>query len=191
MIHQGAGALPAVAQIGDPSALLDLSGPVYAGLSFLSILVAAVVLLDRRERTVDRAVDRAIQGLPLAAVYGIIPFAAVVFIGGYVLSQSARAGVTNRILVVVLGIAVVGAIVTLAALGYLVIGAYITELEGERRLWTGAAVGAALSALPWLVLPTLPAVATWVVLAAVGLGGTTQRWVHGKRTVETEARDRV
>ena len=121
----------------------------------------------------------------------MIPFAAVVFLGGYVLSQTARAGVTNRILVWVLGTAVAVGIVTFAGLGYLVVGAYITEMEGARRLWTGAAVGAALSAVPWLVLPTLPALATSAAVAAVGLGGTTQRWVHGERTVESEARDRV
>lgn len=191
MIHQATGVVAAVAQVGDPSALLGLSGPAYAGLSFLAVLAVSVGLLARRADTVDRAVDRATQGLPLAAVYGIIPFAAVVFIGGYVLSQSARVGVTNRILVWVLGVAVVGAIVTLASLGYLVVGAYATELEGGRRLWTGAAVGASVSAVPWLVLPTLPALAVWVVVAAVGLGGTTQKWVHGERTVETEARDRA
>ena len=191
MIHQGAGGVAAVAQVGDPSALLDLSGPAYAGLSFLSILVASVVLLDRRERVVDRAVDHAMERLPLAAVYGVIPFAAVVFLGGYGLSQTARAGVTSRILVWVLGTAVAVGIVTFAGLGYLVVGAYITEMEGERRLWIGAVVGAALSAVPWLVLPTLPALATSAVVAAVGMGGTTQKWVHGERTVESEARDRV
>ena len=170
MIRRGIGAGTVVAQVGDPSALLGLSGPVQATLSFLSILVAGVGLLSWRAGTVDKAVDRAIQGLPLAAVYGIIPFAAVLFISGYVLSQSARVGVASQALAEVLGIAVVAAVATLAALGYLVIGGYATELEGERRLWIGAAVGAGLSALPWLVLPTLPALATWVVVAAIGLG---------------------
>jgi len=191
MTHQATGVVVAVAQLGDPSALLGLSGPAYAGLSFLLILAAAVGLLARRADAVDLAVDRATQGLPLAALYGIIPFAAVVFIGGYILSQSARVGVTNQALVWVLGTVVVASVMTLAGLGYLVIGAYLTELEGARRLWTGAALGAGLSALPWLVLPTVPALAAWVVVAAVGLGGTTQQWVHGERTVETEARDRA
>jgi len=189
MIHQGT--VATAAQVGDPAALLELSGPAYAGLSFLAILAASVGLLVRREDTVDRAVDRATRGLPLAAVYGIIPFAAVLFVGGYVLSQSARVGVTNRLLVRALGAVVVATVVTLAGLGYLVIGAYVTELEGKRRLWIGAVIGAGLSALPWLLLPLLPALAAWVVVAAVGLGGTTQEWVHGERTVETEARDRV
>ena len=189
MIHQATVVVPAVAQVGDLSVLFDLSGPVYAGLSFLSILAAAAGLLYTRTEVADRAVDRAVQGLPLAAVYGVIPFAAVLFVGGYILSQSARVGVTNRAIVVVLGAAVFVATVTLAGLGYLVVGAYTTELEGQRRVWTGAVAGAVLSALPWLVLPTVPALVAWVVVAAVGLGGTTQRWIHGERTVETEARE--
>ena len=187
MIYRGTGAGTVAAQVGDPSALLGLSAPVQATLSFLSILVVSVGLLSWRAGTVDEAVDRAIQGLPLAAIYGVIPFGVVLFVSGYVLSQTARVGVASQTLAQVLGMAVVAAIAVLAALGYLVVGAYATELEGERRLW----VGAGLSALPWLVLPTLPALATWVVLAAIGLGGTTQTWVHGERTVETEARDRV
>jgi hypothetical protein len=188
MIDQGVGGTITPAQVGDPSALLALSGPAYAALSFVSILVAAVLLLSRREAVVDRAVDRATQGLPLAAVYGVIPFATVVFVGGYILSQTTRIGVTSRLLVWVLAAVVVVAMVVLAGLGYLVAGGYVTELEGERRLWTGAVVGAGLSALPWLLLPTLPAAVVWIVVAAVGLGGTTQKWVHGERTVETEAR---
>ena len=188
MIHQATVVVTAVAQVGDLSVLFDLSGPVYAGLSFLSILAAAAGLLYTRTEVADRAVDRAVQGLPLAAVYGVIPFAAVLFVGGYILSQSARVGVTNWAIVVVLGAAVLVSIVTLAGLGYLVVGAYTTELEGQRRVWTGAVAGAVLSALPWLVLPTVPALVAWVVVAAVGLGGTTQRWIHGERTVETEAR---
>lgn len=185
MIHQS---VAAAAQIGDPAAFLELSGPVYALLSFLSLLVVAAVLLQRRTETVDHAVDHATDGLPLAAVYGVIPFGLVVFGGGYVLSQTARAGVSSRVLGWAVASIVVTAILVLAALGYVVIGAYVTELEGERRLWTGAVVGAALGAIPWLLLPTQFALAVWVVVAAIGLGGTTQEWVHGERTVESEAR---
>lgn len=184
MIHQS---VAAAAQVGDPAALLELSGPAYAGLAFLSLLVSAAILLQRRAETVDRAVDHAIHGLPLAAVYGVIPFGLVLFTGAYVLSQATRVGVTNQLLVWAVGSVVVAAVVTLAALGYVVVGAYVTELEGERRLWMGAVVGAVLGATPWLFLPPRFALAVWVVVAAIGLGGTTQEWVHGERTVETEA----
>ena len=176
-----------VAQIGDLSALLGLSGPVYAGLSFVAVLASGVTLLVTRGEFVERAVDRAVDGSPLSVLYGVIPFLLVAFAGGYALNQFARAGVGGpllargwRLLVAVVGVGFVG-------LGYLVTGTYLTEIEGERRPWHGAVVGAVLSALPWLFLPALPAVVLWVLGAATGLGAPTQRWVHGERTVETEA----
>lgn len=182
MLGQGA----AVTQL-DPSALFELSGPAYAAASFAVLLAAAATFLARREAAVDRAVDHAVGGSPLAVVYGVIPFGAVAFVGGYVLSESARVGVATRLLVVVLMIAVVVATTAFAGLGYLIVGAYVTELEGRRRLRTGAVVGAAIGAVPWIALPPGPALAVWVGVAAVGLGGTTREWVHGERTVETEA----
>ncbi|MFW5974561.1 MAG: hypothetical protein ACOCPZ_04200 [Natrialbaceae archaeon] len=174
-------------QIGDLSALFGLSGRIYAGLSFLAVLLSGVILLVGRGEFVERAVDRVVEGSPLALLYGIIPFFFVAFAGGYALNQFARAGVGSPVvargwslLVALVGVGFVG-------LGYLLVGTYLTTIEGERRPWHGAVVGAGLSALPWLLLPTLPAVLLWVLGAAAGLGAPTQRWVHGERTVETEA----
>ncbi|WP_435183648.1 hypothetical protein [Halobellus sp. EA9] len=175
------------AQIGDPSALFGLSGPAYAGLSFVSVLIAAVTLIDRREDFVDRAVDRVGSTSLIAVFYGLLPFALVGFIGGYVLSQAARVGVGGATMVQgwVLVVGLVGA--SFAGLGYLVVGTVLTEMEGARRPWHGAVVGSVLSAVPWLVLPTLPAILVWFLVPAIGLGAPTRRWVHGARTVESEA----
>lgn len=175
------------AQIGDLSAVFGLSGEIHAGLSFLTVLVSGGALLVARGGFVERAVDRVVDGSPLSALYGIIPFFFVAFAGGYALSQFARAGVGGPLLVRGWSLLVVVAGVGFVGLGYLVVGTYLTEVEGERRPWHGAVIGAVLGALPWLVLPTVPAVAVWVLGAAAGLGAPTQRWVHGKRTVETEA----
>jgi hypothetical protein len=185
MLDQGA-IVDITAQIGDPSALLGLPTPYYAGFSFLVILAAAVGLLVSRETIVEEAIDRAIEGSAVGTVYGVIPFALVAFVGGYVLSQAARVGAGGPILVYGIGVLVSIGLVVLAGLGYLVVGSYITEMEGARRPWPGAVVGAGLSALPWLVLPLTPALFAWFVLPAVGLGGTTQQWIHGERTVESE-----
>lgn len=187
MTYDAAAGIGITAQIGDLSAILGLSGQAYAGLSFLAVLVAGIGLLLARGGFVDRAVDRVVEGSPLAVLYGAIPFFFVAFAGGYALNQFARAGVANlwlaqgwSLLVSVVGVGFVG-------LGYLVFGTYLTEIEGERRPWHGAVVGAVISALPWLLLPTLPAVVVWLLGAAAGLGAPTRRWVHGERTVETEA----
>ncbi|WP_311172921.1 hypothetical protein [Halobellus ordinarius] len=185
MLTQGVIAV-VTAQVGDPSVLLGMPGPYYAVGSFLTVLAAAVGLLARRESLVERATDRAIERSPLAILYGVIPFALSAFVGGYVLSQAARVGAGGPLIVTGMASLVGIALVTLAGLGYLVVGSYLTEIEGARRPWPGAVVGAGLSAIPWLVLPLLPALFVWFVLAAVGLGGTTQEWIHGERTVETE-----
>ena len=179
--------LGATAQIGDLSVLFGLSGEVYAGLSFLAVLLSGVLLLVARGGFVDRAVNRVVEGSPVAVLYGVLPFFFVAFAGGYALNQFARAGVAGPLLAQGWSLLVVLVAIGFTGLGYLVVGTYLTEIEGERRPWHGAVVGAVLSALPWLLLPTVPAVLLWALGAAVGLGAPTRRWVHGERTVETEA----
>ena len=181
-------AVGVIAQIGGPAGFFGLSGRIYAGLSFLAVLLSGVALLVSRSGFVGRAVDRVVDGSPVAVLYGILPFFFVAFAGGYALNQFARAGVGSpllrrgwSLLISLVGVGFIG-------LGYLVLGTYLTEIEGERRPWHGAVVGAVLSALPWLLLPTVPAVLLWALGAAAGLGAPTRRWVHGERTVETEAR---
>ncbi|MFA1611708.1 hypothetical protein [Halobellus rubicundus] len=189
MTYAAAVIVGVTAQIGDPSALFGLSGPAYAGLSFVAVLVVGAGLLARRRAFVDRAIDRVASDSVVSILYGVVPFALVGFIGGYVLSQAARVGVGSAAMVQgwVLVVGLVG--VGFAGLGYLVVGAYLTQIEGSRRPWHGAVVGSVLSAIPWLLLPTLPALLVWFLGASVGLGAPTRRWVHGARTVESEAAD--
>jgi hypothetical protein len=167
--------------------LAGLPGPARGALSFAVVLVVGVGLLSLRPATVERAVDRAAEGSPLAVVYGVVAFGLVALVGSYGLSQGARVGVDAATLRLV-GTLVVGlALSALGAFGYLVVGTLLTQIEGARRPWLGAAVGAVVSALPWLALPALPALAVWTLVAAVGLGGPTRHYVHAERTVETEA----
>jgi hypothetical protein len=164
------------------------SGPLRSVLSFVVVLGLALAVLRLRGPTVDRAVDRTADGSPVAVVYGVVAFGLVAVVGSYGLSQAARAGVGTQVLQSVGGLVVGAALATLGAFGYLVLGVYLTDVEGGRRPLLGALTGAVLSALPWLVLPTLPALGLWVLLAAVGLGAPTRRYIHGERTVATETR---
>lgn len=174
--------------VAGPPGLADAPGPVLAAVSFAFVLAFGVGLLSWRPDAVDRAVDRTVDGSPLAVVYGLVAFALVAVVGGYGLSQAARAGLDGATLRW-LGALVVGtALAALASFGYLVVGAYVTEIEGPRRPWIGAVVGAVASAVPWLALPTLPALAVWTLVAAVGLGGPTRHYVHDDRSVPAEAR---
>jgi hypothetical protein len=175
------------AQLGGP-ALGEVSGVTLAAGSFVLVLAVGTALANYRGRTVDRAVDRTLDGSPLAVVYGLIGFGLVAVIGAYVLSQAAQVGLGGPVLGIAAAVVVGGALATLAGFGYLIVGTVLTEFEGARRPWLGAVIGAVLSALPWLLVPPLPALAVWTLVAAVGLGSPTRHYVHAERTVETEAR---
>lgn len=169
-------------------AAVGSSGPLRGVLSALVVLALALAVLRLRGPTVDRAVDRTAEGSPVAVVYGLVAFGLVALVGGYGLSQVARVGVGAWVLRPA-GVAVVGgALATLGAFGYLVLGVYLTDLVGGRSPLLGALCGAVVSALPWLVLPALPALGGWMLLAAVGLGAPARRYIHGERTVATETR---
>ncbi len=182
MIH------PVLAVFPSQLGVAGLSAPVRSILSFALVLLVGAALLRWRGPTVDRAVDRTVEGSPVAVVYGLVAFALVVLVAGYGLSQLARLG-AGGVVVRTAGELVGGtAFLTLSAFGYLVVGVSLTEVEGARRPLLGALVGALLSALPWLVLPTLPAVAAWALLSAVGLGNPARHYLNDDRTVATEAR---
>lgn len=178
-------AVGVVGQTTDLSALLDLSGPVYGLLSSALVGLTAAGFLARREADVHRAVDLLREGSPIMIVYGVLAFGLVAFIGGYLISQLGRV-TTSAALFRPIVLLFCFAAVVLAGFGYLVVGTWLTELEGTRRPWSGAVIGAGLSAVPWVFLPLLPAVLGWILLAAVGLGNVTRAWVHGERTVESE-----
>ena len=175
-----------VGQTAELSTLLELSGPVYGLLSVVLVGLTAAGLVARREADVHRAVDLMREGSPLAVLYGVIAFGLVAFVGGYIISQLGRVTTRAAVFQFVLVLAAFAAVV-LSGFGYLVVGTWLTELEGRRRPWSGAAIGAGLSAVPWIVLPRVPAVLGWILVAAVGLGSVTRAWVHGERTVDSEA----
>jgi hypothetical protein len=166
----------------------DTPGTGLAVASFALVLTSGVGLLAWRPAAVDRAVDRTADESPLAAGYGVVAFVLVALVGGYVLSQAARAGLDGTT-VRWLGVLVLGtALTALGSFGYLVVGAYLTEANGPRRPWVGAVVGAVVSAVPWLALPTLPALVVWTLVAAAGLGGPTRHYIHDDRSLQTETR---
>jgi hypothetical protein len=178
-------AVGVVGQTGELSPLYDVPAPVRAAISFVLVLAVGAGLLCFRERAVHRAVDLTIKGTPLAVVYGGIAFGLLAFVGGYAIAQMGRVTtdlVFLRASLVALGLAGVA----LGGFGYLVGGIWVTEVEGDRRPWVGAAVGAGISAVPFMVPTLFVAVLGWLLLAAFGLGNVTREWIHGDRTVEAE-----
>lgn len=166
----------------------NLSAPVQSVLSFVVVLLVGAALLRWRGPTVDRAVDHTAEGSPVAVVYGVVALALLLIVVAYGLSQLAQLGAAGTVLRTVGEVVGAAALVTLSSFGYLVLGVYLTEVEGARRPLLGALVGAVLSALPWLVLSTLPALAAWALVSAVGLGSPARHYLRDDRVVATETR---
>jgi hypothetical protein len=174
-----------VTQLGDINALVTLSGPARAVISFGVVLLIGGLIANWRPAAVNRAVARTVDDSPVAIVYGLAAFGLAVFFGGYLLTQVTQLG--SEVVTLAGLVVVVTAVVVLASYGYLVVGSYLTEIEGRRRIWHGVVIGATLSAIPWVILSATFGLAVWVLLAAVGLGSPTRHWFHGARTVESEA----
>lgn len=171
----------AAAQSIDPTVIVDVSAPVRAAGSFLVVLAVGGAVLYGFEDRVDRSVDSSMDHNPAVAVfYGFLVYGAVIFPSGYIATQLARVGVASPAVNVALW-GIVGAVLLgVAAWGFLVVGTLLTIVEGERRLWLGLVVGAVVSSVAWLVLPFLYGLLVWIVVPAVGIGGSMKTWVHGE-----------
>ena len=164
-----------------PSTAVDAPASVRAVVSFVLVLAFGGVLLLRYEEFVDRSIDASRDRLLVSVVYGAVAYGLVGFVSLYGYTQLVRLGVGGAVLSVVSLAAGIGAVFALAGLGFLVVGTLVTELNGPRQPWTGLVVGAAASAVAWLVLPTLAGVVAWFLVTAVGIGGATRKWVHATR----------
>jgi len=165
-----------------PSVVVDAPGGVRAVASFLLVVAFGGALLSRYGGVVDRSVEAFLERPLVAAVYGLLAYGLVGFLGTYAYSQLARVGVDVGAVSVVVGVVVLA----LTGFGFVVVGTTVTDVLGTRRPWKGLVVGGVLSAVGWLLLPLIAAVVAWTVLAAVGIGGPARKWVHAERSVESE-----
>ncbi len=174
------------AQQLDPSAIMSVSGPIRGLASFVLVALVGSLFLLKSEDLVDRSTDATMARPWVAVLYGLMAFVFVLFAtfyADYLLGQLGLSGTRfGMITLVILG----GGILGLVGFGYTIVGAVLTDLEGRRRPWLGVGVGAGISAVGWVSLSGLPAIAVWVLVAAVGIGGPMRRWVHSSRGVESE-----
>lgn len=162
----------------DPSVVASAPAPVRAVGSFLLVLVFGGALLYLSEGFVDRAIDSSMESPLKSAVYGAVAYGSIAFAGVYAYSQLAAVGAAGPAVGAVGMVLVALVWLVLAGLGFAVVGARITEAAGERRLRLGLVVGAAVSAVAWLVPSFVLGLLAWVVVVSVGIGGPTRKWVH-------------
>ena len=178
-----------VAQSVDIAALGGLPRYQKALASFLLVVAFGGIILRGSAARVDRSLE-ALYERPYSTVpYGIMAYVVVLTVGLFGISQLSRVGVATTLLGRLTTLVLVGVLVALTAFGFLVVGTLATDVRGPRRPTYGLLLGAALSSLGWLVLPTAGGLAVWVLVAAFGLGGAVRRWFHAERTIETERAD--
>lgn len=171
------------AQTVDPSVVVDTPA-LRAGTSFLLVLLFGGAILHRYEGSIDRSIDAMTDRPLLSVVYGAMAHIMVTFTGIGFLSQVARVNVDGPPISAVGMVVLVAALFGLGGLGFVVVGTWLTTLQGDRRPWYGLVVGAVISSLAWLLLPLLGGVLAWGLVVSAGIGGLTRNWVHDERTGE-------
>lgn len=169
----------------DPTAVID-TPPLRAIGAFAFVLLFGGVLLYRSHEFVDRCIDASMDRPAVSTVYGVAAHGCVLLFGLYFFSQVTRFS-ANGLVVAGVGLVVGVAVVGLAGLGLTVVGAFLTELAGERRPWYGLVVGAVLGASAWLLPAASAGLVVWTLLVSVGVGGPTREWIHASRTTVAEA----
>jgi hypothetical protein len=113
-----------------------------------------------------------------SALYGIMTYGGVFALIGYAYSQLVRLDIGATTLFVV-AVTVFGVVVlSLSGLGFVVVGAWVTDLVGARDPWLGLVGVGTVGALVWFLLPVVAGVLVWFGVTAVGIGGPARLWFH-------------
>lgn len=164
----------------DPGVVVDAPAPVRAVGSFLLTVLFGGAVIYRHGGRIEEAVDASMARPLLSVVYGLIAYGLVGFFGVYAYSQLARIGVGTTALSLVAVVVLGGLLFSLGGLGFVVVGAWLTELLGIGDPWAGLVGVGLVSAAAWLLLPAAAGLVVWLGIAAVGIGGPTRQWMHAE-----------
>ncbi|WP_157969209.1 hypothetical protein [Haloplanus rubicundus] len=168
----------------EPTAVVA-SDPGRAAASFLLVLTVAAAVRYWRAGLLNWAVDATLERPLTAPLYGVAASALGWLVIAYAFGQALRLGGAVGQAGVVLG---VGVALCVGGFGFVVVGAALTTVVGDRRPWAGPLVGAGLGAVVLVALPRPVGLVVWVFVAATGLGGVARRWIHASASVERQAK---
>jgi hypothetical protein len=168
----------------DPTTVVA-SDPGRAAASFLLVLTVAAAVRYWRAGLLNRAVDATLERPLTAPLYGVATSALGWLVIAYAFGQALRLGGAVGQAGVVLG---VGVALCAAGFGFVVVGAALMTVVGDRRPWAGPLVGAGLGAVVLVALPRPVGLVVWVFVAATGLGGVARRWIHASASVERQVK---
>jgi hypothetical protein len=172
----------AIAQMADPSGLIELPGLVRGPLAFLAVLAFGAAVLWRFDGVVDRSIDASIERPLSSLAYGIGAHATLAFAGVYLTSQFTQLTLSGRSLGPI-GIWLGFVLLAFAAgLGFTVVGSAVLELRWDRPRWYGLVVGALIAGFAGLVTPLVGGL-IWLIIVSTGIGGPVRSWIHASEDV--------
>ena len=170
----------------EPSAIAELSAPVRATFGAGGVIVVGTIFLLTWTDMVYRSIDASGESLPSTIFYGLAVHFVLLFGGLYIISQ--LAGLIGAANSVILGLTGLGLLI-IAGLGFTVVGTGITGLSGDRRPWLGLVIGGGIAAVSLLALPLFLGIATWILVASLGVGGAAREWFHASYSTEDQIRE--
>lgn len=162
----------------DPTTVSAIPASYRAAAAFLSSMLVGGAVHYRYGNRVEAAVDASTENLPLALLYGFFAYALAGFLVAYGFAQLAGIGLSAPVVLVVAGVVLGGFLLTLGGVGYVVVGAWITDRAGLGDQWLGLLGVSLVGAVAVLALPFPLGAVAWFAIAAAGLGGSVRRWVH-------------
>lgn len=154
-----------------------------ATVAFVLVVPVGVAILGRYSGLVDRSVETSIGSPLISVLYGVLTHVGLLFIGGVLSTQLANAGLGTTALTIGSTVVFGAVFLTLAGLGFAVVGSWLVKRRGAGPRWQGLGAVAAVGAAGWL-LPALLGAVVWVLLVSVGVGGPARNWIHAEQSVE-------
>lgn len=171
-------------QLPDPTAIVDLPGPVRGFAAFALVLASGAVLLRRYDAFIGRSIEASIERPLSSLAYGVGAHLTIIFFGVYAASQLGQAAPSSLSIAGVGLWAGVAGLAVAAALGFTVVGVALVEFRWGRHPWYGLLLGAAIAGLAGLADPLVGGV-VWVVVVSTGIGGPVRHWFHAAEDVES------
>lgn len=171
----------------DPGVVFDAPAAVRAAVSFLVTVLLGGAIIYRYGGRVDVAARATRESPLLSVVYGLGAFGFVVFVVAFGLSELSRIGIGLRLVSVLVSVALLAMVLSLGAVGFGIVGALLADVVGVRDPMFGLVGAAGASAAVWFALPFVVGALVWLLIAAVGIGGSTRRWVHQSPVEGVEA----
>lgn len=172
-------------QAVDLSTFLGASAEWRAAASFLLTVVFGGAVIYRYGGRIDGAVDASMDRPLVSTLYGLMAYGLLLFATGYLFSQLAGAGLESRVVWVAFAAAFGAVVFSLCGYGFVIVGAWVTDIIGSRDPWAGLVGVGILIAVAWLLLPVILGAIVWFGIAALGIGGPTRLWIHEDVTGRT------